>query len=299
MRAVVSSGMAAALEQLGLRDSFDAVYGVSAGASIGAYFVAGQVTEGTAIFFEHANSPAFIDLRRILVGRPIVDAGFIFERVMRDRIPLDFAAIQRSGIQLRLVAALIDRPVSAPAAGPRAVAFSEFSDLDDLFAALYASSRIPFLSGLSPYTYRGRRFWDAALVEPVPIDTALADGCTHVLALLSLPRGTPARPVHVIDRALAAWYMRRLGRAVEDAYRNRYSRRADLCSRLLERGQASPESPFVEAVVLPAGSPEVRQHEMRATVLRAGARAGARAVLSALDVPADRAAGVMAVVAPP
>src|SRR6476620_9162779 len=58
MRTVVSSGMASALEQLGLRDSFDTVYGASAGAAVGAYFVAGNVRQGTAIFFEHANSRA-------------------------------------------------------------------------------------------------------------------------------------------------------------------------------------------------------------------------------------------------
>jgi predicted patatin/cPLA2 family phospholipase len=74
MRAVVSSGMASALELLGLRECFDAVYGASAGAAVGAYFVAGNVAAGTAIFYEHANSRAFIDLRRLLVGRPVVNS---------------------------------------------------------------------------------------------------------------------------------------------------------------------------------------------------------------------------------
>ena len=292
MRAVVSSGMASALEQLGLRDCFDAVYGASAGAAVAAYFVAGRVTEGTSIFFEHANSRAFIDPRRLLVGRPVVNAAFVLDHVMRERVPLDFAAIRRSGIRLALLATPVD-------GAPRAVAFSEFSDLDDLLAALHASSRIPLLGGLSPYTYRGRRFWDAAVVEPVPLPTALADGCTHLLALLSLPHGTPARRIRSIDRVLAALYIRRLGRSLEAAYRTRYARRAEICSRLLGAGPMNREPPFLETIVLPAGSPEISQHETRAAVLRAGARAGAQAVLRSFDVSEEHAAELLAPIAPP
>jgi predicted patatin/cPLA2 family phospholipase len=296
MRTVVSSGMASALEQLGLRDSFDAVYGASAGASVGAYFAAGGVSAGTAIFFEHANSRAFIDLRRLLIGRPVVNAAFVLD-VMRERVPLDFAALRRAGIQLTLVATPLDGPPTAPGSPPRAVAFSDFADLDDLLAALHASSRIPFLGGLAPYVYRGRRYWDAALVEPIPVQTALADGCTHLLTLLTLPAGTPARPLDRLDRLLATYYVRRLSPALEACFRTRYGRRADTCAWLLGPAQASPEPPFLQTIVLPAGSPELGRTELRAAVLRAGARAGAAAVLSAFDLPPAPAAKLLTAIA--
>lgn len=299
MRAVVSSGMASALELLGLRECFDAVYGASAGAAVGAYFVAGNVVEGTAIFYEHANSRAFIDPRRLLVGRPVVNSAFVLDDVMRKRIPLDFDAIRRSGIQLTLVATAVDGRPAEPESAPRGVAFRDFADLDDLLGALHATTRIPFLAGLRPYPYRGGRFWDAAVIEPVPVETALADGCTHLLVLLTLPAGTPARRMRGFDRALARFYVRRLGRSLEAPYRTRYARRADICAWLLGEGQRSPEPPFLETVVLPAGAPEIQQAEMRGAVLRAGARTGAEAVLRAFGVPAGRAAEVLAAVAPP
>lgn len=43
MRGCVSAGMIAAVSTLGLMDTFDAVYGSSAGSLVGAYAIAGQV----------------------------------------------------------------------------------------------------------------------------------------------------------------------------------------------------------------------------------------------------------------
>lgn len=43
MRGCVSAGMIAAVSTIGLMDSFDAVYGSSAGSLVGAYAIAGQV----------------------------------------------------------------------------------------------------------------------------------------------------------------------------------------------------------------------------------------------------------------
>lgn len=43
MRGCVSAGMIAAVVTLGLMDTFDAVYGSSAGSLVGAYAIAGQV----------------------------------------------------------------------------------------------------------------------------------------------------------------------------------------------------------------------------------------------------------------
>jgi hypothetical protein len=48
MRGVVSSGMLAGLEYLGVLPAFDVIYGTSAGAINGAYFVAGQAAWGAA-----------------------------------------------------------------------------------------------------------------------------------------------------------------------------------------------------------------------------------------------------------
>jgi predicted acylesterase/phospholipase RssA len=47
MQGIISAAMLMQLSVLGLRNTFDAVYGASAGAISGAYFVAGQVRIGS------------------------------------------------------------------------------------------------------------------------------------------------------------------------------------------------------------------------------------------------------------
>src|SRR5215469_17428591 len=60
MRGVVSAGMLAGLEYLGLLPAFDVIYGTSAGAINGAYFVAGQAACGASIYYEDISDAQFM-----------------------------------------------------------------------------------------------------------------------------------------------------------------------------------------------------------------------------------------------
>lgn len=70
MRGCVSAGMIAAVSTLGLMDTFDAVYGSSAGSLIGAYAIAGQVLSALAVglnlaSFVSLNSPLYEHASRL------------------------------------------------------------------------------------------------------------------------------------------------------------------------------------------------------------------------------------------
>ena len=78
MRGVVSSGMCSALEEMGMRDVFDAIYGTSAGAFNAAYFNTRQSRFSSTIYFEDANNRRFIDVKRLLVpGQTVMDLEFL------------------------------------------------------------------------------------------------------------------------------------------------------------------------------------------------------------------------------
>jgi len=69
MRGCVAAGMVAAVHQLGLTDSLDAVYGSSAGSLIGAYLLSRQdPTYGCSIYYEELPKAgrSFIDMRNVL-----------------------------------------------------------------------------------------------------------------------------------------------------------------------------------------------------------------------------------------
>ncbi|CAM9782440.1 unnamed protein product, partial [Ectocarpus fasciculatus] len=68
MRGCVSAGMIAAVSTLGLMDTFDAVYGSSAGSLVGAYAIAGQVWMprlGCSVYYDTLTGTGrhFIDTR--------------------------------------------------------------------------------------------------------------------------------------------------------------------------------------------------------------------------------------------
>lgn len=79
MRGVYGAGAVAALHRLGLADSFDVVVGISIGACVAGYFLAGeeQVSLGTSIYYEEA-ARHFVSFRHW----PVVDIDYI-EKLMR------------------------------------------------------------------------------------------------------------------------------------------------------------------------------------------------------------------------
>ncbi len=259
MRGIVSCAMAAALERAGLTDSFDLVVGTSAGALNGAALLAGVAEGCTEAYSTSFTSRAFIDLRRLLVGRPAVDVAwsleFASERLDGDRHRRTLA----SPIELHCQAVDVETC--------EAVDLTGFASREELRSALLASSRMPWVGG-HPVQHRGRRYLDGGLVEPIPVSPALAAGATHLLVLQTRPEGVPrTHPGRLADRLIER-RLRSLNPALIDVWR----RRTPDYERLV--GEIAAAGPNVLGIRPPAGSPTVAQLERRPDRLRAAARAG-------------------------
>ena len=61
-----------------------------------------------------------------------------------------------------------------------------FTDKEDLRECLRASATVPVVAG-DPVHHRGARMVDAAVFEVIPFRAAIADGCTHIIALPTRP----------------------------------------------------------------------------------------------------------------
>lgn len=193
MRGCVSGGALQALADLGLQNAFDAVYGSSAGAINGTYFLSGQ-RDGVDIYHKHIASTEFIDLKRLLnrkSGSPAaLNLEYLLDHVIQEVLPLDFDAVLQSAVPLKVVASSLDS--LAP------VLLEEFTDKRDLVECLRASANVPKVAG-DPVLHRGHRLVDAAVFEAVPFRSAIADGCTHIMVLCTRP--APVRK-SAIDKAL-------------------------------------------------------------------------------------------------
>ena len=279
MRGVISAGMVSALEQLDLLHVFDRVYGSSAGAMNGAFFIAGQAAFGTTIYYEDINNTRFVSLPRLVGPRPVLDLDFLVWDVMRRRKPLDAARVLESHVGLRALA-------TDTTTGERAL-FDTWRDPEDLLSCLRAGASMPIFAG-PPYLFRGRPYWDALLSEPIPARVAEDEGCTHLVVLLTRPVGAEGPRLSPLER----YYILPRLRRVSDRLATRYGDRSRLYHELLS-ALASGRGPSGRASVLtvsPSGS-VVGKLERNANRLIEAARQGMRAVFETLgvDPPATRA----------
>ena len=75
MRGVVSAGMVAALERLGMRDAFDLIVGSSAGAINGVALLSGVAQRAADAYCGPLASRSFVNPLRVLRGKPVIDVN--------------------------------------------------------------------------------------------------------------------------------------------------------------------------------------------------------------------------------
>jgi predicted acylesterase/phospholipase RssA len=141
---------------MGLGNAFDAVVGISTGAPIGAYFLAGerQSLLGASIYYEECATPDFIDFSR---RHTIVDIGYLWRVMGSGRKALDTRAIQHHRSQFYISAMnwetqrveLIDVKTARP----------------DSLAAVIATTALPGAYG-KPVTVNGTRYSDGGILPP-------------------------------------------------------------------------------------------------------------------------------------
>ena len=267
MRGVIAAGMLSALEELGFRDCFDILYGSSAGAFGGAYFLAGQARYGLSIYQE-VNSRRFIDLSRVALGRPAVSLEFLLDEVCATRRPLDVERVLASDIPFKIVAASLSKK------GP--VILDNFVDRDDLFQALRASSQIPFFAG-PPVQFRGDRFLDASLYVSIPFEAAINSDPTDMVILLSRPAGyLRARPSW-INRKLVVPFLSQIDPDLAPLYISRAAiYQAEIAA--IERHAASTNLPHLLVVQPSKEARAVGAFETSPRKLAVGAQSGLSAI---------------------
>ena len=270
MRGVISAGMAAALERLGLTASFDLVVGSSAGAINGGALVAGVARGCCAAYHGPFASRSFVNPARVLWGRPVMSVDYALGY---DAPDLDAGRHQRavaSPIELHCVAVDVATAAAVDLFGMRTK--------QELWDAILCSSRMPWAGG-PPVAFRGRRYVDGGLASPIPVDEALAAGATHVLALQTRPYGVPRKSHSRLADRLIERHLRQLNPALVTLYRERVGSYEttvdDIARRSLDVG-AGP--PHVLGLRPPAGTPVVGQLERRPAILAEAAADAERLV---------------------
>lgn len=212
MRGVVAGGMVSAIERLGLTTSFDLMVGSSAGACALTYLRAGQARYGTRIFSEDINNNLFIDPKRALRGKPIVDIDFLVDEVFAKIKPLNAEALCEPGAKLYATVSDVNQGTS--------VLLDGFDDQRRALENLRATAKMPLLSGRA-VRVDGVRYLDGGLLSHIPVEAAKTLGATDIVVILTKPEDrfahgeesfakralTPALLSMIYSRklAMAAW----------------------------------------------------------------------------------------------
>ena len=104
MRGSYVAGMLHALERAGLCAAFDEVYGSSSGAMSAAAFLTGEAAACAACYPEDLCTRAFIDMRRLRTGRPVVNLSLLLDEVLGHRKPLAWEQLGNTPAAMHLVA---------------------------------------------------------------------------------------------------------------------------------------------------------------------------------------------------
>jgi predicted patatin/cPLA2 family phospholipase len=217
---------------------------------------------------------------RILRGKPVIDVNDVLALAGG----LDPHGHERvlAGAALHCVAVDVESAATVDLHG--------MATADELWAAILASSRMPWAGG-PPVEIDGRRYLDGGMGAPIPVAEALAAGATHVLALQTRPHGVPRRSASRVGDRLIERHLRRLNPALVQLYRDRIAA-YELVVEDLARRSADPAAgpPHVLGVRPAAGTPCVGQLERRPAILGAAAADAERLVERVLAAGAFRPA---------
>jgi predicted patatin/cPLA2 family phospholipase len=270
--------MVASLEELGLREAFDVVYGSSSGSFAAAAFLARKARDVARAYYEDLIDRRFIDSRRILRRQPLLSLTYLIDEVIEGVHGIDWHAVLQSEVPFHALAYSLDRGETVDLTGCITVS--------DLKQSLHATARIPLVAG-GPVEIDGDRLLDGSLLEPIPFRSAIGGGATHVLALATRPEGVNRAEPSLVERTLLARLLRRLDPRLVELQRTRAQRyNADL--ETLKRFGADPAGPPHVVTIRPGPSAvTVSQMEQRPEALKLGAQAGEAAVANAFAFLTD------------
>jgi predicted patatin/cPLA2 family phospholipase len=283
LRGVVSAGMATAIEQLGLRDTFDEVHGSSAGAFNSAFLLAGQAAYLATLYQHGFGDPRFVSVARALRGGPVFDMDYVIDHVWTEQRPLRFDSIASSRIDLHFTA--------TDAGTASIVDLADLRTEEELRSAMRASGRLPWLAG-PPVTFRGMTLLDATLAEAIPVQ-APARTATDMLVLQTRPQGVHHTPLSSVVGRLTDRYLEAINPDLVELRRTRSERYDALTAKLAAQMTEPDRSPAVCVIRPPAGSVLVGQLEHRTRVLQTGATEGMRAAWMALTGEDPELLGVL------
>ncbi len=188
MRGVLSAGALFALDTLGYRDCFDAIFATSAGSVNAAYFLSGQGALGITVYFEDLNDSRFLNPWRFW---KILDVDYVYDEVVKKTKPLNEGAIRKAKTTFFVTVTDVNSGAN--------VLYDVTHSNESIPLLLKASSALPVLYNRTVQV-NGSLFVDGGVSGGPPLDCAIKLGFTDILFLPTRPKGFVGTPPSTLQQ---------------------------------------------------------------------------------------------------
>ncbi|PXW90972.1 putative patatin/cPLA2 family phospholipase [Streptohalobacillus salinus] len=183
MRGVYTSGV---LDQMMMNDLFfPYVIGVSAGACNALSYLSRQPDRSRYINVNFANDPRYLHVKHLINGKGMFNMEFLFKDIANELVPFDF---QRFGQAKETFVV----PTTDCETGQPVYFENNHNQTDRIIEAVKASSSLPLVG--VPIEIDGMTLLDGGIIDPIPIDKAIADGYKRHVIVLTRPKGYRKKP---------------------------------------------------------------------------------------------------------
>ncbi len=212
MRGALSAGALLAVDLLGFRLCFDEVYAASAGGVNAAYFLSGQGVMGISVYFEDICNRRFINPLRFW---KMLDVEYVYDHVLVNRKPLDEQAVKQARARFYLSATEVDSGDN--------VLIDVAQSSESVHRILKASSALPVFYNRT-VMLGSTHYVDGGISDAMPIQQAIARGCTDILVLATKPEDHVSSAPGLFPRSVFYAFMGRRHPKLLDALRSSYER---------------------------------------------------------------------------
>ncbi len=189
-RGVFTAGVLDVLMERGVYD-FSSVWGVSAGALIGASFVSRQIGRSIRINLAYCDDKRYMSAYQLATTGNIMSTTFLYDDVQNELDPFDYGTFNASPVRMYAVASdvVFGRPAYVPV-----------DRLPDKTDYLRASASLPVVSRIVEVD--GHRLLDGGTTDSVPLERALQEpDADRALVVLTRERAYRKSPTPLLPAA--------------------------------------------------------------------------------------------------
>ncbi len=152
--------------------------GVSAGIADGISYISKQPQRNLEIIQKYRNDKRYMSRGNFRKSKSLFGLDFIFGEIPNKLIPFDMETFKSYEGQCLVGVTNVETGEEE---------YKDAMEMDEEYTMLRATCALPMF--FPPIELDGQKYYDGGLMDPIPVQKALDDGCDKAIVVLTQPRG--------------------------------------------------------------------------------------------------------------